>query len=58
MLRQTIRTFYEVKDGIVEVAHTDPVLTPPTMRDKEKKGGDRDGKDCIDSGTEKRIHGR
>lgn len=28
MHRQTIRTFYGVKDGVVKVIHTDPVLTP------------------------------
>lgn len=26
--RQTIRTFYEVKDGVVRILHTDPVLHP------------------------------
>ena len=59
MIRQTIRTFYQVKDGAVEILCTDPVLTPLTMRDKEKlmKEGEKDGKGCIDSGTEKRVHG-
>ena len=26
--RQTIRTFYEVKDGVVRILHTDPMLHP------------------------------
>ncbi len=26
MRKQTIRTFYEVKDGVVKVLHTDPVI--------------------------------
>ena len=44
MLKQTIRTFYEVKDGVVRVAHTDPVLTPLTAKDKKRKAGGRDAK--------------
>lgn len=27
MHRQTIRTFYEVKNGVVKVLHTDPMLS-------------------------------
>ena len=33
--RQTIRTFYEVKDGVVRILHTDPVRHPKAGRNKE-----------------------
>lgn len=35
MHRQTIRTFIEVRDGVVKVLHTDPVLRP------QARGGDK-----------------
>lgn len=52
MLRQTIKTFFEVKNGIVQVGHTDPILTPLTVKDKlSRKRGDRDAESGIESGA-------
>ncbi len=59
MLRQTIRTFFEVKDGIVQVGRTDPILTPLTVKDKEsRKRGDRDAESGIESRTEEETQGQ
>lgn len=58
MLRQTIRTFSEVKDGIVKVGRTDPVLTPLTVKDKEsRKRGDKDVENGIESRTAEETQG-
>lgn len=46
MLRQTIRTFYEVKDGMVKVLYTDPVLHPRAGARKSR--GDGNGRDPRD----------
>ena len=54
MLRQTIRTFIEIKNGVVKVLHTDPMLTP-TIKSKEMKGGGRDAEEGIKCRAEKGI---
>lgn len=54
MHSQTIRTFIGIKDGIVRVLSTDPVFIPEVKR----KGGGIGVEDCIESGTEKILHGK
>lgn len=51
MLRQIIRTFIEVKNGVVRVVCTDPVYT---LKGKE---GCRDAKSSIKPRAEKEIQG-
>lgn len=54
MLRQTIRTFCEVRDGVVRIVRTDPVLTPITEK-RKREGGDTDAEGGAGTGTEKAL---
>lgn len=51
MIRQTIRTFYEVKDGVVKVLGTTSVYM------RKRKEGCRDAEGSIKPRTEKGLHG-
>lgn len=51
--RQTIRTFYEVKDGVVRILHTDPVLHPKVGKTMKEVGAHAKG--GFEHGTEKRL---
>lgn len=46
MLRQTVRTFFEVRDGVVKIVHTDPVLTP-IMEKRIREGGGKVAQDSV-----------
>lgn len=48
MIKQTIQTFYEVKDGVVRVLGTDPVYA------RKRKEGCRNAESRIEPGTEKK----
>lgn len=52
--RQTIRTFYEVKDGVVRILHTDPVLQPKVGQTVREEVGTY-AKGGFEHGTEKRL---
>lgn len=52
--RQTIRTFYEVKDGVVRILHTDPVLHPKVGQTVREEVGAH-AKGGFEHGTEKRV---
>ncbi len=54
MIRQTIRTLCEIRDGVVKIVRTDPVLTP-IMEKHIKKGGDTDAEGGVGPGSEKEI---
>lgn len=51
--RQTIRTFYEVKVGVVRILHTDPVLHPKVGQTMKEVGAYAKG--GFEHGTEKRV---
>ena len=52
--KQTISTYYEVKDGVVRILHTDPVLQPKVGQTVGKEAGAY-AKGGFEHGTEKRL---
>ena len=52
--KQTIRTFYGVREGAVRILHTDPVLHP-RVRQKSGKGGGRHAEGGAEHGAENGV---
>jgi len=55
MIKQTIQTFYDVKDGVVKLGHTSPIFSPLVEKNNAiRKRGNSDAESRIEPGTEKK----